>query len=196
MAKLSGPLMSLNASGQIGKTITFAGWKGIKTARQYSVPANPQTADQLSQRSLLTAAVEFYRTHLQGADEQAAWNLAALHDPRPLSGFNAFSSNALKRSAVDPDAAFVTSQTMHMSLNYLFHVENVDGTIAETESGDFSINVGVTAGKLSTAATGPISTGDISMDFDAAGYSVDDVVYVQIVKDGAARSGIYKLTLA
>lgn len=46
MAKLTGPLLSFGASGQIGKTLVTADWKGIKYARQYTVPANPQTTEQ------------------------------------------------------------------------------------------------------------------------------------------------------
>lgn len=50
MAKLTGPLLSFGASGQIGKTMVTADWKGIKYARQYSIPANPQTAEQTTTR--------------------------------------------------------------------------------------------------------------------------------------------------
>lgn len=46
MAKLTGPLLSFGASGQIGKTLVTADWKGIKYARQYTIPANPQTTEQ------------------------------------------------------------------------------------------------------------------------------------------------------
>lgn len=46
MAKLTGPLLSFGASGQIGKTLVTADWKGIKYARQYTIPANPNTSEQ------------------------------------------------------------------------------------------------------------------------------------------------------
>lgn len=46
MAKLTGPLLSFGAKGQIGKTLVTADWKGIKYARQYTIPANPQTSEQ------------------------------------------------------------------------------------------------------------------------------------------------------
>jgi hypothetical protein len=46
MAKVTGPLMSMSASGQIGKAIVFAGWKGINYVRQFVIPSNPQSADQ------------------------------------------------------------------------------------------------------------------------------------------------------
>ncbi len=46
MAKVTGPLMSMTASGKIADTLVFFSWKGISTVRQWIVPANPQSADQ------------------------------------------------------------------------------------------------------------------------------------------------------
>lgn len=57
MAKLKAPLLSLGASGQVGKALVFFGWKGLNLVREYVVPANPQTPPQNAQRALLTEAV-------------------------------------------------------------------------------------------------------------------------------------------
>jgi len=57
MAKLKAPLMSLGASGQLGKALVFFPWKGLDVVREYVVPSNPKTALQLAQRALVTAAV-------------------------------------------------------------------------------------------------------------------------------------------
>lgn len=46
MAKVTGPLMSMSASGSIGKSIVFSIWKGVAYVRQWLKPANPQSADQ------------------------------------------------------------------------------------------------------------------------------------------------------
>lgn len=46
MAKVTGPLMSLDARGKLGKCLVFLGWKGIKTVRQWLKPANPKDPDQ------------------------------------------------------------------------------------------------------------------------------------------------------
>jgi len=43
MSKLTGPLLSFGARGQIGKAMVTSTWKGVPYARQYVVPANPQT---------------------------------------------------------------------------------------------------------------------------------------------------------
>lgn len=58
MAKLKAPLLSLGASGAIGKTMVFFNWKGLDVVREYVVPSNPKTAGQTTQRGYLTAAVD------------------------------------------------------------------------------------------------------------------------------------------
>ena len=51
MARVTGPLMSMEASGTIGKTLTFANWLGRQYVRRWTRPSNPQTADQMDQRN-------------------------------------------------------------------------------------------------------------------------------------------------
>lgn len=53
MAKLTGPLFSLDARGKLGSCLVFIGWKGIKTVRQWLKPANPQSAGQGDVRLVL-----------------------------------------------------------------------------------------------------------------------------------------------
>jgi len=50
MAKVTGPLFSLSASGKIADAMVFFGWKGINVVRGWVIPANPQSADQGDQR--------------------------------------------------------------------------------------------------------------------------------------------------
>lgn len=73
MAKLQAPLLSLGASGALGKAIVFFGWKGIDVARSYVVPANPRTDPQVAQRGRMTDAVD----HVHTAQGLAADPLAA-----------------------------------------------------------------------------------------------------------------------
>ena len=84
MAKLKAPLMSLGASGQLGKSLVFFPWKGLDLVREYVVPSNPKTAGQLTQRAYMTAAV------------------AAIHDAQALAalalGAADISAYALKGS--------------------------------------------------------------------------------------------------
>ena len=61
MARLTGPLMSLSASGTIGKTITYGSWKGIQYARERVIPANPQTTSQTQTRDVFAFLQDFYK---------------------------------------------------------------------------------------------------------------------------------------
>ncbi len=61
MAKISGGLMSLNASGTIGKAVTFSGWKGTAYARAYTKPANPKSTAQTSTRSVFAFLHSVYK---------------------------------------------------------------------------------------------------------------------------------------
>lgn len=92
MAKVTGPLLSLGASGKIADTLVFSSWKGLRTARSYVVPANPQSAAQSTQRGYLGDAVDEWHTAgataLNGRDKEAWGRYAGVLGP--MSGFNAF----------------------------------------------------------------------------------------------------------
>lgn len=53
MAKVTGPLMSLDASGTVGKTATFSKWKGQNYVRLRVTPRNPQSNDMAEARTKL-----------------------------------------------------------------------------------------------------------------------------------------------
>lgn len=57
MAKLKAPLLSLGASGQLGKSLVYFGWKGLDLVREYVIPANPKTTLQVAQRAIIKAVV-------------------------------------------------------------------------------------------------------------------------------------------
>lgn len=90
MAKVTMPLASAKASGQLAKMMVFFPWKGINAVRGYVVPANPNTAGQQAQRSKLENAVDkFHDTALTAADK-TAWNLFSTIYAAIMSGFNTF----------------------------------------------------------------------------------------------------------
>lgn len=61
MARLTGALMSLSASGTIAKTLTYADWKGIQYARTRVVPANPQSPEQTKTRDVFSYLQDLYK---------------------------------------------------------------------------------------------------------------------------------------
>jgi hypothetical protein len=88
MAVLKAPLMSFSASGQIGKSVVFATWKGQKYARQYIIPTNPKTAAQIAQRNLFKWVHDWYK--FAATDVTQAWVTFA--KGKMITGANAWSS--------------------------------------------------------------------------------------------------------
>lgn len=109
MAKVTGPLMSLDASGAFADTMVFAKWKGINYSRQYSVPSNPQTENQVKVREYFTAAVAAWQAETQ--ETKDAWNTAA--NGQQLSGFNLYVSGFINyknaNNGTAPASPFVPS---------------------------------------------------------------------------------------
>lgn len=79
MAKLDAPLLSFGARGTIAKTQTYASWRGINYARQRVTPANPQTAEQTSTRSVFSWLNAVWK--LSPALVQAPWVAASAGNP-------------------------------------------------------------------------------------------------------------------
>jgi len=53
MAKVSAPLLSMDARNKIGNALVFIGWKGLKTVRMWLKPAQPRTGKQGDVRLIL-----------------------------------------------------------------------------------------------------------------------------------------------
>ena len=99
MTKLTGPLLSLGASGTIGDTITFASWRGIDYARQRVIPANPNTAGQQTTRNTFATLREMWK--LNGTFGRAPWTLFA--QGRKFLDLNAYVGENLRVVRGDPD---------------------------------------------------------------------------------------------
>lgn len=86
MARVTGPLFSLEASGTIGKTITFGKWKGRPYTRQRVIPTNPRSASQTGNRSMFSFLTKQWASLI--AVEQGDYDAAA--EAAQLSAFNVF----------------------------------------------------------------------------------------------------------
>lgn len=84
MAKVTGPLLSMRASGAIGKAIVMGSWRGVSYARVHVTPANPQTTSQTLRRGVFANIQDFYKR--AGELSRAPWEAAAVG--RPLLGRN------------------------------------------------------------------------------------------------------------
>jgi len=61
MAKVTAPLLSFGASGQVAQTQVYSKWKGRPYVRRHVIPANPQTAEQSKTRNAFTWLQNVYK---------------------------------------------------------------------------------------------------------------------------------------
>lgn len=79
MPKVTGPLLSISARGQIAKSHVFATWKGVKYARQHVIPANPNTDPQKYQRQFFSNCSSMW--NYMGTFARATWTAAVVGLP-------------------------------------------------------------------------------------------------------------------
>lgn len=84
MAKISGPFLSMSASGTVGNVLTAAAWKGIQYMRKWFIPSNPKTAKQTNIRAAATLSVAKWGELPQA--QKDAYNTGA--EGTQMSGFN------------------------------------------------------------------------------------------------------------
>jgi len=93
MVRVTAPALSLDASGTIGKTVTYAKWKGRNYARQRVIPTNPKSASQ----SGLRAMFKFLSQQWDGMADADKEDYDAEAESRQLSAFNVFMSKNMDR---------------------------------------------------------------------------------------------------
>ncbi len=93
MATVTGPLLSLEASGKLGGAIVFGKWKGRPTVRSLVIPANPQSPAQTGQRAMMDFLGPSWAPMTAG--DKATWQSRA--DEGQFSPFNAFTQFNLRR---------------------------------------------------------------------------------------------------
>lgn len=98
MAKVTGPLFSLDARNSVGKAIVYSYWRGIQYVRGRVIPANPNTALQQAIRLLITHASQAWRNNDSPIDSayKTAYNTFAAG--KPFSGFNAYIKDAVGKN--------------------------------------------------------------------------------------------------
>lgn len=137
MAKVTGPLLSFGADGQIGKSMVMSSWKGIKYARRYVVPANPRTTAQQANRTRFALLREMYK--LAPAVVRSPWE--AFSTGRPFLPFNKFVGENNRLLAATPVATDL--ERMLMSPGALGGLPPI-AVSAATGSGSGEVDVTVT----------------------------------------------------
>lgn len=91
MARVTGPLMSMGASGTVGKALTFGKWKGRAWVREWFTPENPKTPKQVNVRTALTLLIAAWQGENQATWD--AWNSYA--EPFNMAGVNKYVSRGM-----------------------------------------------------------------------------------------------------
>jgi len=102
-ARVSGPLFSMDASGSVGKAITFGKWKGRPWVRVHFTPQNPKTEKQVNVRAAMALLVLGWQANDDAFHDY--WDSVA--DQFNYSGFNHY----IKKGMVDYVAVLTTSVT-------------------------------------------------------------------------------------
>lgn len=144
MAIVTGPLMSIDASGTLAETLTYAKWKGRNYVRQRVIPMNPKSALQTGVRSMMSWISQ--RWNGLSAPDKATWDDMA--ETKEISPFNAYVGENLDRWQTNdtPTDAFPAAEA---NTDLLPDDVGVDGAILVTTGH---------AGYATMAAT-PDSTG-------------------------------------
>lgn len=103
--KVTGPGLSLDASGTIANTMTFSKWKGINYIRQRVIPTYRNTSEQMAVRDIVSDASLAWKTNatvgavtIDSAYKLAYANAAA---GMAMSGFNLFIKECMAKNLVD-----------------------------------------------------------------------------------------------
>jgi len=89
MARLTGPLLSLDASGSIFGTVVYSKWKGLNYARLSVKPYNPKSEYQTGVRETMTWGVLYFtKGDYVAAAQKTWWNTYA--EGTNQSGANRF----------------------------------------------------------------------------------------------------------
>lgn len=97
MARTTGPLMSLDASGTVAGTIVFSKWKGRNYVRQRVIPSNPRSPAQVGVRAMMKFLSQIWAG--LSTMEKATWQTQA--DAITASPFNAFTKYNMARWGID-----------------------------------------------------------------------------------------------
>jgi len=96
MARVTGPFLSIDASGTAYDILTASIWKGRNYMRGFFRPTNPKTTDQHTVRETMAAAVTAWQALYSGTQDE--WKVAARDVYPPISGFNYYTQQYIQGS--------------------------------------------------------------------------------------------------
>jgi len=188
MAKVTSPLFSMGASGQLGKSLVYMTWKGIDDVRQYVIPANPKTAGQVAQRGYFSAAVALWHATPFNTADKVAFNLLAAQAAKPRSGFNQFVDSVCTALAIPDTWNPISAIVVSVIAAATFHIA-ADGVVGDTYEG----YIGLTPSTMNTSFVVTNTAGALTAD---PADLIASTTYYWYIDDTtaseAARTGIVK----
>lgn len=98
MAKTTAPLFGFAAEGSVGESITFSTWRGVRYAKRYTKPSNPNTEAQQATRGVFATLNQFWK--MAPAGMVNAWT--AFARGRSFVNRNAFLGQNIRLLRDDP----------------------------------------------------------------------------------------------
>lgn len=107
MAKLKGPLFSIDARGKLGNSLVFSSNRGIKRASKHYSPTNPRTLIQQDNRSIFSYAILSWQSLTD--DQKESYNQSARNLSLKMSGYNYYLQTYLAEyGEAPPVPAYIT----------------------------------------------------------------------------------------
>jgi len=190
MAKLSGPLLSIEAQGSVADILTFQKHRTLAVAKKFNRPTIPLSTAQIAQRLHVSKSVDFWKTFLDVDPMLTAWNnLAKTHQHQ--TGYSLAQREILHSLNVNHHSTFFTNATSVLPAKIRLTPKDVwTKQVPEDETHDFLLKWGLTPNALTNAITknlyGPY------LDHDT-GLTEDQFIYLTVTKNGTNRAGLLQL---
>jgi len=192
MAKARTPLLSLGARGKIADTLEFSKVGKQNRVRSRSLPSNPQTTEQQTNRSRMSKAVTAWREYFLHADCKPSWRLYAKQIKKTMSGFNKFAASIISMDQVNSNAPFGDRCQFRAGGDIHMYLINPSTGLSGPSAGLCQIYQGLSPDAL--LYWGQRTSVSNKLQFNSS-EPAGTLVYVQAFYQGISMSGIYAGTV-
>jgi len=182
---LNNQLLSVKASGAIGKTFVISSFKGCPYIKKYVMKTISDSPAAIIARANFKIASYCWSNFINLPIVRSAWNLFDGILETPMTPYNAFVSQAIKLQKINPTGAFVKTYSWE-GAEMTIDLVDVQHGLPATESGQFEIWVRVKEGCWTLKEKQTMIDGKLDINLS------DELRYdsrLKIVKDKLNRSG-------
>lgn len=180
MPKVTAPLLSFDARGQIGHTQVYASWKGIPYARRYVVPNDARTSNQLDTRAVFKFLNAVYK--FGPSDMIAGYDAYA--SGKPLLGRNAFTKQNMPALGTNPTPANINDLHFQIGARGGLPPSSVTPTPSTT-----SVSIAATVPTLPPGWTITKAVAIVMQSVDPT------TIFNGVIKSGTASSGPWTVSV-